>query len=44
MLFDSVALALSYGWLCCGAALMLLLPVSFLALWVASRRRRQRME
>ncbi|MBN1661076.1 MAG: hypothetical protein JXA93_21965 [Anaerolineae bacterium] len=44
MLFDSMALGLSYVWLCCGALFMLLLPLFFLALWVAARRRRQRLE
>jgi hypothetical protein len=44
MLFDSMALGLSYVWLCCGVGFMLLLPLFFLALWVAVRRRRRRME
>lgn len=44
MLFDSMALGLSYAWLCCGVFFMLLLPLGFLALWVVARRRRRRME
>ena len=44
MLFDSMALGVSYAWLCCGVGLMILLPIFFLALWVAARRRRRRME
>lgn len=44
MLFDSVALALSYGWLCCGAFVVLGVPLFFIALWVASTVRRQRSE
>jgi len=44
MLFDSMALGLSYVWLCCGVFFMLLLPLGFLALWVAGRRRRRRLE
>jgi hypothetical protein len=41
MLFDSVALGLSYVWLCCGSLVLLGIPTLFLVLWVASRRRRQ---
>jgi len=44
MLFDAVALALSYTWLCCGAFIVLGVPLFFLALWVASTVRRQRTE
>jgi hypothetical protein len=38
MLFDSVALMASYAWLCCGGLIFLLIPVVFVALWVAYRR------
>jgi hypothetical protein len=43
-LFDSVALAASYIWLCCGLFLLFLFPLLFVALWVASVRRRKREE
>lgn len=39
MLFDSLALGLSYGWLCCGIFLALGLPVVFAILWIRSKRR-----
>ncbi len=42
MLFDSVALLLSYLWLCCGGLLFLAIPILFAVLWVASKRRQQR--
>jgi hypothetical protein len=41
MLFDSVALMASYAWLCCGALVFLAIPVFFVVLWVAARRRQQ---
>ena len=41
MLFDSVALAATRVWLCCGVLLFVLIPVFFIALWVASKRRQQ---
>jgi hypothetical protein len=41
MLFDSLALAASYLWLCCGVILLLGVPLLFIVLWVASRRRNQ---
>lgn len=41
MLFDSAALFLSYVWLCCGGLLFLAIPIMFVVLWVASKRRRQ---
>jgi len=41
MLFDSVALAASRIWLCCGVLLFILVPIFFIALWVTSRRHRQ---
>lgn len=41
MLFDAVALGLSYVWLCCGALIVLGVPLFFLVLWVASRRRQR---
>ncbi|MEJ2209249.1 MAG: hypothetical protein P8129_09460 [Anaerolineae bacterium] len=44
MLFDAVALGLSYGWLCCGGLIVLGVPLFFLVLWVASYNRRQQSE
>jgi outer membrane biosynthesis protein TonB len=44
MLFDSVALGLSYIWLCCGVLVLFGIPAFFLVLWVAGRRQRQRKE
>ncbi len=44
MLFDAVALGLSYAWLCCGILIVLGVPLFFLVLWVASRARQQRTE
>lgn len=44
MLFDSVSLFLSYAWLCCGVLVFLAVPVVFIVLWVASRRRQQQEE
>lgn len=41
MLFDSVALGVSYLWLCCGVLLLLAIPVVFAVLWLASRSRKQ---
>ena len=38
-LFDSVALGVSYLWLCCGILLLFAVPVTFVVLWVASKRR-----
>ena len=43
-LFDSVALGVSYIWLCCGVLVFLLIPVIFIVLWAASRRRKQQQE
>jgi hypothetical protein len=43
-LFDSVALGASYIWLCCGVVVLVLIPILFLALWIASRRRQQQKE
>jgi hypothetical protein len=40
-LFDSVALGASYIWLCCGVFVLILIPLLFIVLWMASRRRRQ---
>jgi hypothetical protein len=40
MLFDSVALGLSYAWLCCGVLILVGIPLIFIVLWVASRSRR----
>lgn len=39
-LFDSVALGASYLWLCCGVLVLILIPVLFITLWIASRRRK----
>lgn len=44
MLFDSVALGLSYVWLGCGILIFVTIPVAFVVLWVASRRRRSPLE
>jgi cytoskeletal protein RodZ len=44
MLFDSVALFLSYAWLCCGGLLFLAIPLVFVVLWVASKRRQPQEE
>lgn len=41
MLFDSVALGLSYVWLCCGLLVLVGVPIFFIALWAAGRRREQ---
>lgn len=41
MLFDSVALGISYLWLCCGVLVLIVVPLVFVILWLASRRRRQ---
>lgn len=41
MLFDSVSLFLSYAWLCCGVLAFIAVPVVFIVLWVASKRRQQ---
>jgi hypothetical protein len=41
MLFDSVALAVSYLWLCCGVFVLLGIPLFFLILWIAGKRRQQ---
>jgi hypothetical protein len=40
MLLDSVALGVSYIWLCCGALVMVGISVAFGVVWAASRRRR----
>ncbi len=42
MLFDSLALGVSYAWLCCGIIFLLIVPLGFVALWTASKRRRER--
>jgi hypothetical protein len=39
MLVDSLALGLSYAWLCCGVIVLLGLAALFAVLWAASRRR-----
>jgi hypothetical protein len=44
LLFDSVALGLSYVWLCCGALVLLAVPVFFVVLWIAGKRREQQEE
>jgi len=44
MLFDSVSLFLSYAWLCCGVLIFLAVPLVFIVLWVAGKRRQQQEE
>lgn len=44
MLVDSTALAVSYVWLCCGAIILVGIPVIFAVLWIASKRREQEEE
>jgi cytoskeletal protein RodZ len=44
MLFDTVALAISRMWLCCGVLVLVGIPVGFGILWVASKRRGQQEE
>lgn len=44
MLFDSVSLLLSYIWLFCGVLVFLTVPIIFIVLWVASKRRQQQQE
>jgi hypothetical protein len=44
MLFDSVALGVSYIWLCCGILLFLAVPVVFAVLWAVSKRRQEQEE
>ena len=44
MLFDSVSLLLSYIWLFCGVLIFLTVPILFIVLWVASKRRQQQQE
>lgn len=41
MFLDSAALMASYAWLCCGVLLFIAIPVLFVVLWVAARRRQQ---
>jgi hypothetical protein len=44
MLFDSVSLLLSYIWLFCGVLIFLTVPILFIVLWVASKRRQEQQE
>jgi hypothetical protein len=44
MLFDSVALGVSYAWLCCGVLFLVSVPVVFIILWVVSNRRKEQAE
>lgn len=44
MLFDSVALGLTYVWLACGALILLGIPAFFGILWLTSRRLQARAE
>lgn len=44
MLFDSVALGLTYVWLACGVLILLGIPVFFGILWLTSRRLRAQEE
>jgi hypothetical protein len=39
MLFDSVSLLMARLWLCCGVLIFLAIPVLFVVLWAASKRR-----
>ncbi len=41
MLFDAVALGLSYVWLCCGGLIVVAVPLVFIVLWVAGARRKR---
>jgi hypothetical protein len=41
VLFDSLALGISYVWLCCGVLLFVTIPVVFVILWVVSKRRQE---
>lgn len=41
LLFDSVALGLSYLWLGCGALLLLAVPLFFFVLWFLGKRREE---
>lgn len=41
MLMDSIALAVSYAWLCCGVLIVLAIPIFFIVLWVRGRNRQQ---
>jgi hypothetical protein len=41
MLIDSLALAVSYAWLCCGVVAIVGLPVMFVVLWVMGTNRRR---
>jgi hypothetical protein len=44
LLFDSVALGLSYLWLGCGALLLLIVPLFFFVLWFLGKRREEQVE
>lgn len=44
MLFDSVALGLTYVWLACGVLILLGIPAFFGVLWLVSRRLQSRAE
>jgi hypothetical protein len=44
MLFDSVALGLTYVWLACGVLILLGIPAFFGVLWLVSRRLRAEAE
>jgi len=41
MLFDSLALGLTYVWMGCGVLVLLAIPAVFLVLWLVSRRRQE---
>jgi hypothetical protein len=41
VLFDSLALGISYAWLCCGILLFVSIPVVFVIVWVVSKRRQE---
>lgn len=42
MLLDAMAFFLARIWLCCGVLVFVAIPIVFIVLWVASKRRRQR--
>jgi hypothetical protein len=41
LLFDSVALGLSYVWLCCGGLLIVGIVIFFVVLWTSARKRQK---
>lgn len=41
LLFDSVALGLSYVWLCCGGLIIVSIVIFFVVLWISARKRQK---